>query len=513
LRDAKQFVVIGRRQSDDPSAEAPFQTKASNPGNAERSIASDGEKLMSGKEPTAFAFDFTHAGRVSWNYGSRNGEFQQTGTPAGFFVDDSEIADQFSQVLEPLSADLVDIAVAVHMADRLALRDIELNNQWSRRLGVKISVRHPEVWQDATLKGRIESLLTFLTEDLWSLEFVARRDALRSSETQAHLFPSVHNGKVEVSLFSGGLDSFAGTAAAVNDCEGSTFVLFSASPNPRQRYGQQQQVKLLRQELGRQIFHICVPYGMHSGDEYAQESSRRTRGFLFLVLGGVTALSARVSALRIYENGVGAMNLPYDRSQVGADNARAVHPRVLRETAELLSLVGSRQFSISNGCIFKTKAEMLRHPVVARLSNAISLTFSCDGFPVRAKGHAQCGFCTSCLLRRLSLESAGLENHDSNGYLQDWRLGTFKPTKHHLRGLRAMDWQVLRLRKCFAEAGQWRALTAEFPELRILANELSHIEAAGGVETKLLEVLKQHSQEWQSFSAVKLLSTKRIEAA
>ena len=76
-----------------------------------------------------------------------------------------------------------------------------------------------------------------------------------------------------------------------------------------------------------------------------------------------------------------------------------------------------------------------------------------------------------------------------------------------------MDWQVLRLRKCLAEARQWRALTAEFPELRILANELSHLEAADAVEAKLLEVLKQHSREWQNFSAVQMLTAARKEAA
>ena len=176
-------------------------------------------------------------------------------------------------------------------------------------------------------------------------------------------------------------------------------------------------------------------YGLNRGDEYAQEPSRRTRGFLFLVFGGVTALMAKSSALYLYENGIGAMNLPYDRSQIGTDNARTAHPRVLREVGELLSLVTDRPFSVQNRCIYKTKAEMLQHPAITRVGEAIRLTFSCDGFPVRTKARAQCGFCTSCLLRRYSLEVAGLADLDSDGYLQDWKSQSFALSRHHLRGL------------------------------------------------------------------------------
>lgn len=144
---------------------------------------------------------------------------------------------------------------------------------------------------------------------------------------------------------------------------------------------------------------------------------------------------AKSSALYLYENGIGAMNLPYDRSQIGTDNARTAHPRVLREVGELLSLVTDRPFSVQNRCIYKTKAEMLQHPAITRVGEAIRLTFSCDGFPVRTKARAQCGFCTSCLLRRYSLEVAGLADLDSDGYLQDWKSQSFALSRHHLRGL------------------------------------------------------------------------------
>jgi 7-cyano-7-deazaguanine synthase in queuosine biosynthesis len=464
--------------------------------------------MISAKQPTPFAFDFTRADRVMWSYGQRNDELKKQGSPARFFVDDRAIAYQFACLLRPVRADLVDIASATHMADRLALRTAEHTSNWSRRLKVRICVRCPEIWMDSLMKERLEKLLAFLTEDVWDLDFVLRRDPLRSSEIQNHLFGGSRENDVEASMFSGGLDSFAGTACRVSECE-KHFILISASSNPQQRFRQQQQAKILREDFGRQISHVCVPYGMHRGDEYAQEPSRRTRGFLFLILGGVTALSAGSSALYLYENGLGAINLPYDHSQIGTDNARAVHPRVLREVGELLSLADGKRFSILNRCIYKTKAEMLQHAAIARIGRAVHLTFSCDGFPVRAKGHAQCGFCTSCILRRYSLEIAGLENLDSDSYLQDWRSNSFRPTRHHLRGLRAMDWQALRLEKGLAEKEPWNGVTVEFPELRVLVNDLCliHHDTPAHVGAKLLRVLRRHVADWPSFSALQLLNT------
>lgn len=469
--------------------------------------------MKSKEQAPRFSFDFSHADRLSWRHGPKNDD--NGAMFAGFFLNDQEIADEFAQVLEPLLADALDIAAAVHMADRLAIRSAERSDNWSRILELQVCVRHPEAWAQARFKERLERLFGFLTEDTWRFEFVLRQDSKRRSEIQKHLFPKSADGNFEVSLFSGGLDSFAGTAAALLEWPEKRFVLVSACGNPRQRSRQQEQVKVLRRKLCGQVSHVCVPYGMRRGDEYAQEPSRRTRGFLFTVLGAVTAISAGASELVIYENGLGAINLPFDQSQIGVDNARAVHPRALRETADVFSLIGEKNFSIVNRCIYVTKAEMLQHAAIDPVREAIPLTFSCDGFPVRTRGHAQCGFCTSCLLRRFSLEMAGLIDFDSNDYLQDWRSNSFVRSKHHLRGLRAMDWQAQRFRGCLESSDQWHALILEFPELRIIANDLCllHSESPATVKVRLLRVLKQHAADWLSFSALPLLGATNRQVA
>jgi hypothetical protein len=97
---------------------------------------------------------------------------------------------------------------------------------------------------------------------------------------------------------------------------------------------------------------------------------------------------------------------------------------------------------------------------------------------------------------------------DLGGYLQDLKSLSFKPTRHQLRGLRAMDWQVLRLERCLADRDPWHAATIQFPGLRALANDLSlnEHEAPAEVQAKLLRVLRQHVADWPSFSALRLLN-------
>jgi hypothetical protein len=464
---------------------------------------------------THFSFDFTQAGRIGWSHGRRNELLDSVGKPTTFSIDDHEIATRFSSAIEPTMADFVDIAVAVHMADRLAVRTLNAAANWSREIHLQLAVRDPNKWNESELQERLKSLLRFLTEDTWSFQFIPLRDVRRPSETQPYLFSSDSPAPFSASLFSGGLDSLAGSVAAISSAPNEHFVLISATPNVRQRARQQQQVEMLRRDCGASLSHVSIPYGMKDGDQFAQEPSRRTRGFLFLILGGVSALSAGCLSLSVFENGIGALNLPYDQSQIGTDNARAVHPRVLRLVSDLLSRATEKPFSIVNPCVFSTKAQMLRHPAVRQLSQAIALTFSCDGFPVRAHGKAQCGFCTSCLLRRFSLELAGLDHFDAQEYLRDWKLHSFPTSKHHLQGLRAMDWQALRFRRCFSDPDPWAALTLEFPELRAGVHELSqlHHESPADSAAKLRRLIEQHVQDWPSFSALPLLNSADTKAA
>ena len=201
-------------------------------------------------------------------------------TEMQFFVDDEPIAKSLGARLKPLHADLVDIAAAVHIADRQAKRppDGEL---WRRRFTVEIPVRSREVWQRPLVVEALTELLKHLTGDEWDCVFSARPFERRSSEQQDVLFPPPDDAPVSVGLFSGGLDAFAGTVASISGNSDQHFVCVSGTPSRRQEQRQHSQAASLRDVLKpRSLTSIRVPCWLHSAEENNQEPSRRTRGFL-----------------------------------------------------------------------------------------------------------------------------------------------------------------------------------------------------------------------------------------
>ena len=221
-------------------------------------------------------------------------------------------------------------------------------------------------------------------------------------------------------------------------------------------------------------------------------------------MGAVTALNAGINVLEIYENGIGAINLPYDKSQVGTMNSRGVNPLSLLRMEMFIQKLTNQNFQIKNLYLFQTKGEMCRHEAVRNLVNAISLTFSCDGFPVHTAGKPQCGVCTSCLLRRLSLETSNLANFDDGeNYLTDLVSPISKPSFTQLNDLRAMEWQYQVIKNFLLSKDAWQNLVIEYPILQTIVSELSthkNLESED-IQNKLLLFYSQYCAEWETFSA------------
>jgi hypothetical protein len=184
------------------------------------------------------------------------------------------------------------------------------------------------------------------------------------------LFPPPDDAPVSVGLFSGGLDAFAGTVASIAANRDQHFVCVSGTPSRRQEQRQHSQAASLRDVLKpRSLTSIRVPCWLHSAEENNQEPSRRTRGFLFLSLGAAAVLAANAQHLSVYENGIGAINLPYERTPVGIPNSRAVQPLTLLLFSRFVQAVIEERFGVKNPCVFQTKAEMCQHPELGRLEN------------------------------------------------------------------------------------------------------------------------------------------------
>jgi 7-cyano-7-deazaguanine synthase in queuosine biosynthesis len=425
-----------------------------------------------------------------------------------YALDDAQINRQLGSLLPQDLADLLDISVAAHIADRLAVRDHRTG--WHRRLRLVIPVRCAALWQRKAISEALRDILEFLTEDEWVLEFSARSpEHARVAESQACLFPADFPGLVQVCLFSGGLDSFVGSAAAMAQSPNAHFIFVSGVANTWQNNRQQEQIGILKQLPAASVTHLRVGCWVKRADEVSQEPTRRTRGFLFLALGAIAALVAKQNDVFLFENGIGAINLPFSTGEIGVPTSRSVHPHTLGLMQRLISLIAERAFTIHNPCLFRTKARMCRDMKLGSVLAAIPRTFSCDAFPLRRAGASQCGVCTSCLLRRLSLYQAGAGDETSTDYRYDVYQRGLVLDQRHRRGLGEMDWQVARLRAALGAPDPWGMLIHAFPDLLIARDALTNQGSDFAVTCDaLLELYRHHCEEWVEFREQQLLQRK-----
>jgi hypothetical protein len=418
------------------------------------------------------------------------------------------IGTAFCRSIRPELADLVEVATALYLADRFSPRrhpDRSGDSQaLARHITLKIGVRQPGRWLGKA-KEVLEELLWYLCGDVWELSFESLPDGAGVT-SQEFLLDFVPVKPAMVMLFSGGLDSFAGAAAQLEDTE-HFHVLVSGRTHPRMSVEQEGQARLLLDGRVQAGHRVEVPYGLphkapKEGGPLKLESSQRTRGIIHVVLGAVAALQLGTNRLHIYENGIGALNLPFDETQSGWEVSRAVHPRTLRMLERLIGEISGEAFRVELPFLFQTKAESLSHPEVRRFAHGIRSTFSCDRFPLWREGKRQCGTCSSCVLRRLALESAGLAQFDpASQYAFDVESADAVPKRSAAFVLDKFDAQAEHFLRANRHANPWRELTRHCPELRDVEAALVDCGLTlPDVHQKLMRLLNQHAKEWMNFS-------------
>lgn len=415
-----------------------------------------------------------------------------------FETDLNALAKQARRPLSGLEADFIWLAVAVYLADRCAPRfpyGMSGPAHWRRRIHLEIPVSDSAVWKKA--EATLVYMLEFLTEDDWTFEFLPGR-AEFNAERQRH-FPRMRGPEIAwTSLFSGGLDSLAGALQWLARTDG-VGLLVSGQTHSRIAAGQESQVSKLRAQLPLSIEHVGVSYGFPDKKRHGLEgfeSTQRTRAFMHAALGSVVALMAGNAQLFLFENGFGALNLPCDSAQFGSQNSRGTHPVFLRLMAALVSAVFSQQFVIANPFTLSTKAQMLSAMSVRRHIPLLQKSFSCDHFPNYKRSAPQCGYCPSCLVRRLSFHAAGLPDEPRN-YSTD----IFKPR----RPLGEAEWlplskltvQADSLAACLRAKQPWPVLCAKWPDLLRTEMELD----SPAFREPVINLLRRHVDEWRSFSS------------
>ena len=374
-----------------------------------------------------------------------------------------------------------------------------------------MAVREPEPWSSPELISKLRELLWWISGDVWTIEFAKRKGVYDLNKSEGFLFNLPLRPPVTVSLFSGGLDSLAGLARHAQSSPGGSRILVSAYTHHRLAYQQRTQVRRIRAACGQEspvaqgdVWHIAVPFGIDSSGRNQEEKGQRTRALVFLALGAVTTLQAQTDTLSIFENGIGALNLPLNATQLGTDNYRGVHPRTLSMAQGLFESVLGQLVQIKSPFLFTTKAEMCRSLLPAGLADVARETVSCDGYPQRARNQPQCGCCTSCILRRQALFCSGLADHDpSSAYRHNIFEHPSALSLDQIHGLAAMTDQVNRFASCLSSEQPWKQLIAAYPELaRIEAeNVADQIVASDDTASSLVGLFRAYVKEWEAFLA------------
>ncbi|WP_028986154.1 recombinase family protein [Thermicanus aegyptius] len=103
--------------------------------------------------------------------------------------------------------DLLIIGISVFSVDKRLSRRISEDN-WSRSINVHVPVIELEKW--LSVKAELEELLSFLSGDHWTFHFRKSKEKLRGNKLN-NRYELIDGSQFDcVSLFSGGLDSFAG---------------------------------------------------------------------------------------------------------------------------------------------------------------------------------------------------------------------------------------------------------------------------------------------------------------
>ena len=414
------------------------------------------------------------------------------------------IGTTFCRHLRPELADLVEVATALYCADRFALRRHPDRHGTSRplprRLHLRLGVRRPGVWRGRAAQ-LLEDLLWQLCGDIWTLEFTSFYERPRPTAVQSYLPDLTLSKPAKVLLFSGGLDSFAGAAVQMED-QAHTHVLVSGYTHPQMCADQARQTEVLLAGRRAHGHHVAVPYGLIDRPKLRLEPSQRSRVILHASLGAITALHLGADTLHIYENGVGALGLPFDETQSGWEVSAAMRPQTLRLLERLITEVSGQSFRIETPSFFLTKAQALTHPAVHRLAAGIRDTFSCDRYPDHYEGHRQCGACPACVLRRMALETAGLAAHDPvDGYAFDLGASEAVPPQRAAFVLDKIDGQAESFSRAIANRDPWRALVRHWSELCGAETALAGADVPSAeVRPRLLDLLARHVDEWQGFS-------------
>jgi 7-cyano-7-deazaguanine synthase in queuosine biosynthesis len=311
--------------------------------------------------------------------------------------------------------DLLEIACYIYAADSAIRRggpaDEQMGMRWRRKLRFVIPVRRLELWSSIPVASALVETLSFLSDDEYEIEFRSLSEVpVLDTYFEFPIEEATSFTPDEVILFSGGLDSLAGTVERMAK-HGKKVALVSHRSSPKITSVQKCLADQLRSRFGTdRVLH--VPVWVTLEGSLSNELTHRTRSFLFAALGAVTARLFGRNSISMFENGVVSLNLPPVAQVVGARATRTTHPQVLAGFRRLLRNVLCNPFDVDNPFMWLTKAEIVQRIADNGCSDLIRHTRSCTRVHDMTVMHPHCGRCSQCVDRRFAIIAANQDSED-----------------------------------------------------------------------------------------------------
>ncbi len=317
--------------------------------------------------------------------------------------------------------DLLELAAYVYCADRLVKRGskgaVEYH-AWARSFQFFVKVRDFNFWQQNIVSDTLSAALQFMTGDReYDFIFQPGHSTPPTSLFDTEKFHITPNNGLSVILFSGGLDSLAGT---IQRLEGTNdnICLVSHQSQPGTKRTQNRLFNVLASHYPGRLNHYR--FGCNLRGVRAAEETQRTRAFLYTSIACAIAQTFNQEHFFVYENGVTGMNFARREDLSNARASRTTHPQTIRRLQEVFSLITGGPMTIELPFLWQTKTDIIESLYKGPHPELIPSSVSCSRTFLNLGQATHCGGCSQCIDRRIAAYAAKADNLDDTGiYAQD----------------------------------------------------------------------------------------------
>ena len=399
-------------------------------------------------------------------------------------VFDASVLDTYHYAgWKPVHHDLLVVCAAVEFADRRRPRRA---TQWSRWFQITIPVFERDAWDQAAVRRYLHDTLRHLTGDDWQFSFRQAKESTVEDSVRQRMLPFREN-KEFVIAYSNGIDSRC--VSGILDARDSVVRVRLTRVRDRAKHGERP--------------FDQIPFAVKTG---SGETDVRSRAFKFAAITAIAAHLCAVGKIVVPESGqeaIGPSLLPLHNTYPDYRN----HPTFFRKMERFIQELLGFSVSYEQPRLWNTKGETIR-AFAAKVESgreSVMNTRSCwqQRWNARFDGKlGQCGLCAACLLRRMSMHAAEIEEPAGIYFVDDLTRARYEDARPQQRGGR-LSRTLVEYGSVGARHLQQLADRAEVSDtaLRPFVFEIARATSTSEHETLegLRRLLLQHASEWRAF--------------